>query len=169
MSPSCLSCKGSKWAFKQFFSYLSQETVLGMFWQALFPPLSLPYTGIYFCFGFLLEVTKQFCISSPPKFSISPILHYVLIFIVLASITFHLFLIFHTPAISPIYTHFLFQPVEKLLYDERGKKREFDILGSASSRSSLAPEPGASGIMPALGYPGHQNRVSIKAPRRRER
>lgn len=110
MSPSCLSCKGSKWAFKHFFSYLSQETVLGIFWQALFPPLSLPYTGVYFCFGFLLEVTRQFCISSPPKFSTSPVLHYMLIFIVSASITFTCFLSF-TLQLSPPFIHiFYFSP-----------------------------------------------------------
>lgn len=65
MSPSCLSCKGSKWAFKQFFSYLSQETVLGIFWQALFPPVSLPYTGVYFCFGFLLKSQSNFVFPHP--------------------------------------------------------------------------------------------------------
>lgn len=40
--------------------------------------------------------------------------------------------------------------------------KEFDIPARASSRPPLASEPGASRIMPAGGYPGHQKRVSIK-------
>lgn len=40
--------------------------------------------------------------------------------------------------------------------------KEFDIPARASSRPPLASEPGASRIMPAGGYPGHQKRVSFK-------
>lgn len=51
---------------------------------------------------------------------------------------------------------------------KRKGKKEFETLSRASCKPRLAPEPGASGTLPARGYPGHQNRVSIEAPRRRE-
>lgn len=167
MSPRCLSCKGSKWAFKQFFLKSRNSA-----WYALavtFPSFKSFLHRCLFLFWFspgsykaiLYFLTSKVLYLTYPSSCVN--------FYCFSIHHFHLFLIFHTPAIYPIYTHFLFQPVDKLLYDERERKREFDILGRASSRSSLAPEPGASGIMPALGYPGHQNRVSIKAPRRRER
>lgn len=136
-----------------------------MFWQAPFPPLH----RCLFLFRFSPGSYKAIL-----YFPTSKVLYqvYSLLCVHFYCFSTHHFLLFlhlfHTPGIYSIYTHFLFQLVEKLSYDERGREREFDILSRASSRSSLAPEPGASGTMTALGYPGHQNRVSINAPRRRE-
>lgn len=51
---------------------------------------------------------------------------------------------------------------------KREGKTEFQIVVRASSLPSFSPEHGATGTISARGYPGHQKRVSIKAPRRRE-
>lgn len=113
----------------------------------------------------LSPVTMLFCTSPPATFSARLVLYcanfYCFTPITLTSVA-SLSLTLQ-PSI-PIYTRFLFQPEKKRLYDERGRKREFEMLGRASSKPPLAPEPGASGTMRARGYPGHQTRSASKRP-----
>lgn len=149
MPPSCSAfCKGSKCAFKQCFLISVKKECLVCFGRHLFLLSVFPYTGVYFGFGFLLEVTKLFCTSPSPKVSTTLIL-YCVNFYCFSSHQFHFCLPTLTlqPSI-PIYTHFLFQPLEKRL--ERGRKREFQALsrhlpGPLPHRNPACREPSLPG------------------------
>ena len=137
--------------------YFSQEIVLAAL-EGTFQPHKC------FRFSFLLKGTIIFCTSLTPTLSTTPAFYYALIFFYCFS-THHsyLFNIFH-PLVT--YRHLCI-----FFISARGettvwwKGKENRIRSSRKSvLQTVTPEPGASGIMPARGYPGHQNRVSIKAP-----
>lgn len=128
-----------------------------------------PYTGVYFCFGFLQEVTKLFCTSPPPTFSTVLILYCVDFYCFSThQFRFCFLTISQTPAVYPHLCTFSTSDRGETVI--RRKRKGKSILDSKQGIFQAISCTGtrASGTKPARGYPGYQNRVSIKAPRRRE-
>lgn len=66
--------------FKHYFLISVKKQCLIYFGRHFFLLYFFPYyTGVYFCFSFLQEVTKLFCNSPPPTIPTTLILYYMLV------------------------------------------------------------------------------------------